>query len=164
MTSVILITHAVGGAAVGVLFKSNPFLAFFTGFASHFLLDAIPHWDYPLQIFERNEKGKEFTPTTRSVVSALFITGLDCLSGFAIAAWATMHNPGLLLPALLGAVGGVLPDFLQFVYYIFPRSPLKYLQRFHMSVHTKKHLNNNQTFGISSQIAILIILAILTVK
>lgn len=38
-------THALAGAALGSL-AGGPAGAFLAGFASHALLDAIPHWDY----------------------------------------------------------------------------------------------------------------------
>jgi hypothetical protein len=46
---VILSTHAIVGAAVASLMPDHPALAFASGVASHFAIDAIPHWDYPLR-------------------------------------------------------------------------------------------------------------------
>lgn len=43
-----LSTHAGVGAAIGSLLPSHPVAAAVLGFASHFPLDAIPHWDYPI--------------------------------------------------------------------------------------------------------------------
>jgi hypothetical protein len=45
----ILSTHAIVGGAVASLLPSHPVLVAVLGFASHFVIDAIPHWDYPLQ-------------------------------------------------------------------------------------------------------------------
>jgi hypothetical protein len=45
----ILCTHAVVGAALASFLPSHPAAAFVLGFASHFTLDAIPHWDYPIR-------------------------------------------------------------------------------------------------------------------
>jgi len=42
-------THAIVGGAVASLFPSHPVLVAALGFASPFAIDAIPHWDYPLQ-------------------------------------------------------------------------------------------------------------------
>ena len=41
-----LTTHAVVGAAAASLFPEHPYLAFAAGFASHFAIDALPHWEY----------------------------------------------------------------------------------------------------------------------
>lgn len=45
----ILSTHAVVGAAIAALMPDHPALAFVSRIASHFAVDAIPHWDYPLR-------------------------------------------------------------------------------------------------------------------
>jgi hypothetical protein len=45
----ILSTHAVVGGAIASLFPSHPVLVAVAAFASHFAIDAIPHWDYPLR-------------------------------------------------------------------------------------------------------------------
>jgi hypothetical protein len=45
----ILCTHAVVGAALASFVPSHPAAAFAIGFASHFVLDAIPHWDYSIK-------------------------------------------------------------------------------------------------------------------
>jgi hypothetical protein len=46
----ILSTHAIIGGAVASLFPSHPVFIAIAGFASHFAIDAIPRWDYPLQV------------------------------------------------------------------------------------------------------------------
>jgi hypothetical protein len=45
----VLSTHAIVGAAISSFITSQPAAAFVLGFASHFALDAIPHWDYPIK-------------------------------------------------------------------------------------------------------------------
>ena len=47
----ILSTHAAVGAAAAE-FTNNPGVALALGFASHFLLDLLPHWDYSLRSLE----------------------------------------------------------------------------------------------------------------
>jgi hypothetical protein len=44
-----LTTHAIVGAAIASVIPAHPFFAIAAAFASHFLLDAIPHWDYPIR-------------------------------------------------------------------------------------------------------------------
>jgi hypothetical protein len=48
----ILSTHAIVGGAIASLFPSHPLLVVAAGFVSHFAIDAIPHWDYPLRRFQ----------------------------------------------------------------------------------------------------------------
>ena len=45
----ILSTHAVVGGTIASLFPTHPILVATLSFASHFVIDAIPHWDYPLK-------------------------------------------------------------------------------------------------------------------
>jgi hypothetical protein len=45
----ILSTHAIVGGAIVSLFPSHSLLLVAAGFASRFAIEAIPHWDYPLQ-------------------------------------------------------------------------------------------------------------------
>src|SRR5258708_36388904 len=45
----ILMTHAIVGASIASFMPSHPVAAAALGFASHFALDAIPHWDYPIR-------------------------------------------------------------------------------------------------------------------
>jgi hypothetical protein len=44
-----LSTHAIVGGAIASLISSHPLLAAVAGFTSHFVIDAIPHWDYRLR-------------------------------------------------------------------------------------------------------------------
>ena len=46
--SLTLTTHAIVGAAIVHFMPSHPLAAVCLAFASHFLLDAFPHWDYPI--------------------------------------------------------------------------------------------------------------------
>jgi hypothetical protein len=45
----ILSTRAIVGGALASVFPSHPVVVIAAGFASHFAIDAIPHWDYPLR-------------------------------------------------------------------------------------------------------------------
>ena len=51
-----LATHAIVGAAAARLFSFHPAAAFLAAFASHFLIDAIPHWDYHLKSLRYNRE------------------------------------------------------------------------------------------------------------
>lgn len=159
----ILVTHAVAGAAAGIVFRTHPVLAFFAGFASHFVLDAIPHWHYELTSFEKDDaSGKKvrFSKNDRALLRDVLVTALDCGAGFAIAFYAAWTSaPDAIGAATLGAVGGVLPDFLQLVHYLFPNSPLRFLQNFHLWIHADTRLDHRPAIGISSQLALLVVFA-----
>lgn len=165
MMNMILVTHAVAGGATALLFKHDPLLAFGIGFASHFLLDAIPHWHYPLSSFVRDPRatnGYKFLWSTKRFLFDVIKTGIDCGMGLTIAWIAIQHSdPGASLAILTGAVGGVFPDFLQLVYYRFPTSPIRHIQRFHHWIHAKRRLDSEPLLGISTQGALLAFTALL---
>ena len=135
-----LTTHAVVGAAAASLFPEHPYLAFAAGVASHFAIDALPHWDYghylrsmqwdPAQGMHTDMRlGKDF-------VRDLAIIAGDALLGFVltfVAAWILKVSPEI---ALVGAGAGIYPDLLQFVYYKIRKTTLEPmlhdLQTFHV--------------------------------
>jgi hypothetical protein len=53
---------------------------------------------------------------------------------------------------MLGIIGGVLPDFLQFVYTRFPHQPIVLIQKFHDFMHAKHSLSGRPFAGVSLQI------------
>ncbi len=89
-------SHTAVGAALSALARSHPVVAFGLGVASHFALDAIPHWgaapNHPIA------PDQFITVARRDGVSALI------LSGFALAI-----SPFRLATAA-AVVGAVAPD------------------------------------------------------
>jgi hypothetical protein len=136
----ILSTHAIVGGAVASLLPSHPVLVAMLGFASHFLIDAIPHWDYPLQsISVKPGADNRKLRLDRRLVLDLFLIGLDAFAGLgaAIFLFAPLASPVVIA---VGAVAGMLPDPLQFVHSLYPHQPLKILQGFHVWIHSKQRL------------------------
>jgi len=147
----ILSTHAIVGGAIASLFPSHPILVAAAGFASHFAIDAIPHWDYPLRSISvgKTADNRQLTIDT-SLLRDLSFIGIDACAGlvFAVFVFAT---PTTAWAIALGAITGMLPDPLQFVHSVYPRGPLKLLQRFHGWIHSKRKLR--WRLGVSSQAA-----------
>ena len=142
-----LATHAIVGAAVARLFSLNPILAFFASIASHFLIDAIAHWDYHLKSAK--------TDLEYPLQSDIFInrdfyfdlgkTAFDAILG-AVLSFIIFQPSGYvdIQIIILGIIGGILPDTLQFLYYKFRHEPLISLQKFHIWIHTKQKLESWQ--------------------
>jgi hypothetical protein len=141
----ILTTHAIAGAAVACAVPNYPVAGFALGFASHFVLDAIPHWDYKLTSYsedQNNPMNNDMTLDKKFIFDFAKIC-LDVFVGFAcVFALSGFLNPIYTLPLFAGAVGGVLPDALQFVYFKWRHEPLVALQKFHLRVHFDKHSKN----------------------
>jgi hypothetical protein len=165
----ILSTHAVAGAAAGLLLTQDPISAFTAGIISHALLDMIPHWHYRLRSRVRPEgdRIKEkllIRERTGLFLFDLAIMGSECLLGFLAVVWAGINADADLTVALAGAIGGVLPDFLQFVYHLYPHTPMRQIQRAHKWIHAKQDLDHKPFLGIGSQAAIILVFLWLIVR
>ena len=105
----ILCTHAVVGAALASFLPSHPAAAFAVGFASHFALDAIPHWDYPIKSRSVNPRIGAPMVFDGALLHDVVAIGCDGLFGI-LAALLLFASPASLWAILLGAIGAMLPD------------------------------------------------------
>jgi hypothetical protein len=135
----ILTTHAIVGAALASFLPSHPIAAFVVGFASHFALDAIPHIDYPIQSRSVNPRIGAPMAFDRALLQDAVTIGSDGLFGI-MAALFLFSATANFWAILMGAIGAILPDPLQFVHARLPHEPLQTLQRFHVWAHTKKRM------------------------
>jgi hypothetical protein len=145
----ILCTHAIVGGAIASLFPSHPVIVAVAGFASHFAIDAIPHWDYPLRTISIGaDADNRNLALDRNLIFDLMLIGFGACTGLAIAVWL-FASPATRTAIVLGAFMAILPDGLQFACSVFPHEPLKSLQRFHQWIHSKRRLS--WPVGASSQ-------------
>ena len=115
-------THVLSGAVIGAL-APNLRAALTGGFASHFVLDAIPHW------------GCEPDEMLRVAVP-------DGLIGLAaIAAVGKLAEPSRRVSVLAGVFGACLPDIDKPSDLFFGRSPFPWwFDRFHQVIqHERPH-------------------------
>lgn len=166
----ILATHAITGAAFAAVMPDRPILAFTTGVMSHFLLDAIPHWDYEL----RSKREDASNPLNNDMIINrefwfdLIKLGADTFVGIGLG-WLFFHqfftNYGSLglLTFAAGVIGGLLPDALQFAYFKFRSPALTALQRFHYSIHADHARKLKPLVGVVTQ-ALIVVAIILVVK
>ena len=158
MEYMILVTHGILGAAVSRIFTANPIAAFFIGFASHLAFDMIPHWEYQIHSAERDPNDPKIVKDM-AINKQFFLDlsrfGLDALAGVVLPILLFdphLNNPW---PIFWGAIGGILPDPLQFAYFKFKHWPLTWLQRFHVWIHANISLQDSPLVGIPFQILIL---------
>jgi hypothetical protein len=156
----ILTTHAVVGAALASCVPSHPAAAFVLGFGSHFILDAIPHVDYPIKSRSVNPRIGAPMRFDRALLEDVLTIGSDGLLGMLISL-LLFSNPGNLWAVLMGAVGAMLPDPLQFAFTRWPHEPLRTLQRFHLWAHSKKKIDS-VVLGIGTQVAFVALVVGLT--
>lgn len=151
-------THAIVGASVASLVPAHPVLAFILGFASHFVLDAIPHWDYSLRSLEKGKGGRLDVDMVlnKAFVGDLVRISFDALLGLSIALIAFRDAEAFPYVILLGAFAAMLPDALQFAYFKWKREPLRSLQRFHMFIHAEGRIHDAAR-GILLQLVVVIV-------
>jgi len=69
-------------------------------------------------------------------------------------------SPASLWTILLGAIGAMLPDPLQFVHARFPHEPLRTFKRFHRWAHTGRRINGGR-LGVGTQAAHVVVVVTL---
>jgi len=154
----ILSVHAIFGAAVASLVPTHPVEAFTLGFASHFVLDVIPHRDYDLISLEYGSDGKikpisllEIMERKFKLVRDLCLISFDALLGL-ILAFMFFFNPIHPVIFLAGAIGSLIPDGMTFLFLIFKHHSLGLFYRVHSSFfHSKFVLKLNQMTGVIFQ-------------
>ena len=159
-----LATHAVVGAAAASLIPTHPFLGFIAGFASHFAIDAVPHWEYSLasaKIDKDNLMNSDLV-INENFFSDILKIGFDAMLGIVLS--LIFFQSGRLeifsIP-VLGAIAGILPDPLQFVYWKCRCQPFIALQKFHLWIHAKTNLKEKPVLGIFYQLCIIFVIAVI---
>jgi hypothetical protein len=115
---VLLTNHVLSGALIGALAR-RPLPAFAVGVASHFVLDAVPHW------------GK--WRSRHHFVQVAMRDGLVSLA--VMSALTAASPPDRRLAVLAGMAGAALPDLDKPVKLWFGRSPFPAaFDRFHMRI------------------------------
>lgn len=160
----ILASHAVIGVAAASVFPTHPIIAFSAALASHYIMDAIPHWEYDLLSSKKDlnnplnndiEVGKDFFSDLSKVSLDLFIGIVASLVAFYFIGLGIYSS----LPILIAGIsGGIIPDILQFVYFRIRREPLKSLYRFHYFIHNRyRKLEEHFLVGIFLQVIIVVL-------
>lgn len=147
-----LATHATIGAIIGRA-APDPVSAFCLAFASHFLLDIIPHGDADLyKDYKRGNKVKVALGYTMidAIITAYVVVAI---------AQARLFDSGLNVAA--GVVGGLLPDLLVGVFEV---TKTRWLAKFHAvhfffhNIFVNKYRDVSFMTGVVYQLAILIFL------
>ncbi len=153
-----LATHIVIAAAVTKTFASaHPILGFFAALATHYLADAIPHWDYPVGSAPRDPTTGEVKKTfqRQAFLRDVRNAGIDFGVGSAIFFLASPPTGTMHTLAMLAIIAGaVLPDAFQGLYIAKKWGFLEAIQRVHDIFHTKIRLGPFPLIGIPLQLLI----------
>ncbi len=161
-----LATHGAMGAAVALL-PVHPILALTMAFASHFALDALPHWDYEILSIDGEAEAVGIVkmkagPAFKKDIVRIGADGFLGLFLAALVFWLS-GSPVALSLVVASTVLAMLPDFLQFLYGRLGTMPLAFIQKIHNLAHTKRKLNGQPVLGVLSQAALVALIIILVV-
>src|SRR5262245_50011848 len=112
------INHVLTGAAIGLAVQ-NPWLAAPLALASHFVLDAIPHFDH-----------EHYHWGSRWFWHIMITDGLVSLGALGLLVWLL---PMYAVPILTGAAFAILPD-LTLLYYYLRHRPRHWIFRLHLGM------------------------------
>ena len=122
-----LLVHSAVGTIIGGALSAHPLLAFFSSFASHFLIDMIPHGDS--HVYARYKRKERVKHAIAIVVLDAAATILFILFLFNTKIFASS------LSVSLAIAGGILPDVLIAITEFYkPRWLIKY-HAFHFYMH-----------------------------
>lgn len=138
----ILTPHFLLGVAIVSHVQPFPF-ALFLAFLSHFILDAVPHWDYSTKYIRER--------FWRKTYGALFRIGVDFMFGVALVAFSAQKLP----LAFAGGLAAASPDTLTLLPILFPRIKIfQIYDRFHSNTHWFKNKKIPLFWKIFSQISV----------
>jgi hypothetical protein len=158
----ILVSHGIIGGAVGSLFPQNPLLAFFAGLVSHFVFDAIPHWHYQVKsISSKADSPKGVFKVGWGLALDSFKICLDFFLGFLLAMLIFGKGDYSDYSVFAGALGGVFPDAIMLLSFVWRNKIILAFQKFHSYVHTDVYLDSRPVFGPLTQIAAVLAVVIL---
>lgn len=141
----ILFVHLLFGAAIGSLIK-NPILAIILAFLGHYLLDLIPHIEYPI----KNIENKRWKKSLHDFVKVLF----DVLGGLVLIFIFSKNYPIIYVCAFFG----ILPDGLSLLGSAFPSKISQMHEKFHWDmIHFLKDKKISNVWRILSQVIVIII-------
>jgi hypothetical protein len=148
-----LTTHATIGAVIGTA-TGNPLLAFVLSFASHFLVDIIPHGDTGMIdnffVLKKNKRQAIAYSVVDGVIAIFFVLLLANLKD--------INSVGLYT---WGIVGAVLPDLLVGLNEIVHHSWLRQFTKVHFYFHNllvRRRGDVSLRFAILAQMVIILLL------
>lgn len=139
----ILFCHILLGAAIGQEI-SNPWLAVPLALLSHYVLDVVPHIEYPIKNIEQ----KNWKKSLPDFIKVFFDISLAFLLIFLF----SNNHPVVYMCAFAAA----LPDALTLLSMLFPNNILRLHDAWHHKIHFLKHKKISTEWRIFSQVAIAI--------
>ncbi len=149
----ILTPHLLVGAAIGAKIH-NFWIIFILATVLHFLLDALPHWEYHLPD-QNNEAAKKGFFLFLGKAAIDFTIGVFLI-------WYLLGDSVNLYYAIFGSFASLLPDGLIFLHILdelYFKFKIKFLRQFYL-FHASLHIpgkKNPQLWGLALESCILIL-------
>jgi hypothetical protein len=140
--------HVFLGAAIASKIP-NPFISIPLSFASHFILEKVPHWNPHLN----TETQKYGYPTRKSIIITTADSTFALLSGSFIA-YQALPNQALSLTILASCLASILPDLIEAPYF-FLRIRNKYIARW-IDFQKSLQVDTTPVWGALTQVAVII--------
>jgi len=151
----ILTSHAIIGSAISNLVPDAPAFGFVLAFAGHYLTDMIPHYDYNIDNFiDHDTKAVNSIFTNVKARLSFLIVVSDFIFALFLTYLIFVRDEKSLYATLAGAIGGVLPDLLQFFCYYFKKWPWTAIQKIHKFFHNKDEMRDRPVRGFVTQIIV----------
>ena len=137
--------HVAIGAAIATKIP-NPFISIPLAFASHFLLEGVPHWN-PHIVSETKKYGM---PTRKSIVIIAVDVTVALIMGSWIA-WQAMPNTGHAVTIMMASFASVLPDLIESPYF-FLKMRTKFLKGW-LTFQKSLQVDTTPFWGLLTQLA-----------
>lgn len=139
--------HVALGIALAIK-TGNPWLALPLSFASHFLLEKVPHWNPHL-----NTEMKKYGHLTNKTRLIIALDTTIALGLGIFIALKTLPDSSLSILILLSSFASILPDLLESPYFIFGIKN-KYINKW-IILQKKIQIDTTPFWGILTQIIVL---------
>jgi len=150
----ILLVHVLFGAAIGSSVTNIP-LAIVLAFLGHYLLDLLPHIEYPIENIEKKQWRKALPDILRIIADLLI--GILLILIFSKSALPAGRQAIIYICAFMG----ILPDGFSVLSYFISNKILKTHNKIHQKIHFLKDKKISNFWRFSSQIFVIIISTIL---
>ena len=142
--------HVAVGAALAIKL-GNPYLAIPLSFASHFVLDKIPHWN-PHTYTETVKNGG---PSKSTIIITAVDISISIALGIGIA-YSVLPNTSLALTIIASCLASVLPDVSKYPFFVL-KNTRRGLYKKWVEAERKFQVQTNSLFwGLITQILIIL--------
>lgn len=138
--------HVALGAAIALKIP-NPWIAIPLAFASHFILDKVPHWNPHTY----TETVKDGGPSKNTII----IAGVDAVISLGVGlgvAYSTLPNTNLALTVIACSFASVLPDVSKYPFFLFGKLRHGFYKKWVDYERTLQVQVNSVPWGLATQI------------